>query len=808
MTEETVSLHSLTSISQLSTVYREHMLKHCPYLPYGRMEVKAAALRLATIVAKTYLPRIPAVSDMARARQIAMQDLQRVRATTPTLPVSQFLRLHMPITLYLNDLVNLGCSSATYTLNDKTVLSFQSSGMQFLAEICRWFAHAQDPDYQSQGDGATDAIESLLLVQFLSQILGAVRVCLSIRHAPSLMHDTAEILHLLLSQGFIRDKVALKRLLKPIGTYVEEAFGGSVVKGAGESATAVVAVGAQVIRPLTGGVHESNATHEMLVMLRLLGQFRLLAHGGGGNVEAGVRATLATFVTEIGDVFYVIAQALIIDAVRMFGIVGLPIQQIKEVHPLRGGLTYSPMVHILTYQRTYMTTALLLAQALTVTDLSGTGSVSVVPVDGLMEATVLLVDAAMDACELSPAVRDPAPPSQEEAAWFHDVHGQVAVIIAQLCSQRAVLTHPTRSLSLLTRLSVTGATVDVPLVTRIVVTLLQQQPPQQSQTAAGLELLQVCWSRVLALTKTVVPAVFETATITTAATDVEGEDAAAPLVSIGTLLQRHVATTAVAPVTTTVTMDDASIKEIIVCWLVLASKLVSSSTATESLVYIARLLALVALEYARQHRLAAGTMGTGPLLETFVRAYGKVVSLLASSVAVQGECSFLLGLVWQGYQAMVHSPASTSSSSSGPDTTTTTTTTTAATWEAWLETALMLWSTALSTATSLVRHLSFFLFLSRTGVTVTPSCECMLFLNCVVSMTVLLVIDGGGGTQRVGGDVGGVTSVTVDGAKCFHRCGDPIVAVRGYEQWWPRQFDAPTDVGTLFARGVRLEGRQ
>jgi hypothetical protein len=685
---DVVYLSSITSISQLGTVYREYLLKSCPYLPFGRIEIKAAAIRLATKLVQYHLSSSPNLTDIGSARQRAWQALQEMRQASPTCAAKDFVRMNIPISLYLNDLVNLGCSIATYTLNDKTIPSLQQHGMQFLAEVCRLFATATDPDYQSQGSEALDAVESKLLLQFLSQLSGAVRVCLSVRHVPVLLQETVKVLCLLLAHGFIRDKVALKRLLKPVSSYFEEVLG---QKGQ--------------VRPSTGGVHETIATQEMLVMLKLLGHIRLLTVADANisavvlqdknvlpSIDSGVRTTLAGFVQEIGDKFFELSHAVLTDALRMFMAQQQPQGSeedalIKELHPLRGGLTYSPSVHILILQEQFMETAMVVALALT-QQVNASDSVTA----QFMDVLLATVNVVFEFCGSSIA-------TVGSAFYLVELQRQCRVdltlLISQLCLRREILTNSSHCLSLLTKLqalshqssTVSGPSpVNAPLVCRIIVNVLQQQP---ANVPMDVTILQSCWLSALSLTQTIVPMLFTE----------QSNSNEVPLLN-PTQCVSHIFDQATSSQSLVVSNDlDSTTKECIVCWLVLASKILSLSDDNKGLkesglAYVARLLSLLTIEYgiacqrfATSHAL---TRSYGAMFDTCVKAYGKTISLLRSADQVQCELKFLIQVIWRGYQRFMSISSNDNTAHNH--------------WESVLEIATILWNMGVSSSAEIVAN--------------------------------------------------------------------------------------------------------
>lgn len=706
-----VSLTQITSTSQLTTVYREVLLKTCPYFAFGRLEIKVFALKLACELLQTYLPQqqeeAKRVADATLARQTVNAELTLLRQQSATnsneeCTVEIFLRLPMPIVLYLNDLVSFGCSAATYTLNDKTVPVLQEHGMELLSQICRVFIHTIDPDYQSQGDSAVDALESKLLLQFLSQLSGALRTCLTARHAPTLMLHTGHILQLLLSQGFIRDKVALKRLLKPLSTFFESSV-----------------VSAEVPRPLNTSVHDQIATEEVLRFFVLAAQCKLLSIAAAGTtslVDQGVRTALAAFIAEFGGKFRGLLHAILIDAIRLLQ--SSPTETIADefdnhsngnnndddCHALRGGLTYPPTVHAYALRPALMQAAVVAAQVL-----AQDGQVRSQFGSDILSLLVIFIENLCHSVVTANENKSSAVVVRKD---------DILVVISQLCAPQSGSSatslsceHLLSLLELVERLETPqqpsqSAKININnLLARMVMQILNTA---SSSGTTSEEVLQSAWKTLIRRTQRLFPSLFEVtvsssssvqsslalvapsqaasqlfASWKTVASPSTSSEATVP--EVEDMFASHQSTfpstsgTVVAEI-----VEDSLVKDILLAWLVFASKSLAVPSLAGSVVYVTRLVGLLSLHYVSTAKSVLGNAAPLLLLETLVKAYGKLVSLLPSTQEVHQEINAVINLLWCTYQQVVKDPQNSQMVTD---------------WETVLETQLLLWCTAVGTAT-------------------------------------------------------------------------------------------------------------
>lgn len=243
--------YQISNAAQFVLFYRDFVTRKTPYLSVTRVQIKQTALKLLVHVMSHLLERsvldlsggtftgsVQSFSmhfDLHFARLVFQESLEKI---PPFSVVGTYEKRYtadsllsvsnIPIILFLQDLVNLSCACATFTMNDKAILAFQSEAMKLLCSLLEMFSDAIDPDYVDTSGGnvssCQDNSQNKLMTQYLSQLLGAIRICLTIKHFPELLLSTQRSLFILIQKGFIRDKVAFKRLLKPILAYSEDTF--------------------------------------------------------------------------------------------------------------------------------------------------------------------------------------------------------------------------------------------------------------------------------------------------------------------------------------------------------------------------------------------------------------------------------------------------------------------------------------------------------------------------------------------------------------------------------------------------------
>eukprot|EP00597_Dinobryon_sp_UTEXLB2267_P010556 CAMPEP_0170100882 /NCGR_PEP_ID=MMETSP0020_2-20130122/1920_1 /TAXON_ID=98059 /ORGANISM="Dinobryon sp., Strain UTEXLB2267" /LENGTH=1231 /DNA_ID=CAMNT_0010323857 /DNA_START=190 /DNA_END=3886 /DNA_ORIENTATION=+ len=208
---------------QTYVVYcRDSILKKSPDISLSRAELKSVAMKCAAIAIAGISPTDSNRShlDLAVARQKTTSWLSELGKTT-----SEFTLKKMPmfLPLFLNDVVNLACAGATFTVDDKPIPQLQQESMFLIRDIIQLFKRAHDPDIQI--DTSVDVqytSENRILTQFLSQLLGAIRVSLATPHSPDLFLCSGFIFCDLIKYNFITDSTTIKRMIKTLLSFCDD----------------------------------------------------------------------------------------------------------------------------------------------------------------------------------------------------------------------------------------------------------------------------------------------------------------------------------------------------------------------------------------------------------------------------------------------------------------------------------------------------------------------------------------------------------------------------------------------------------
>ena len=208
-----------------ATWARDYALKRAQGITVTRARVKCIAIQCAT-TALLGVMNNPSHAELSVAR-VSCQSFLASVGSTPSDAILEGLPSYMA--LFLHDIVNFACASATYSIEDNRLVTLQSAALEFLACVVKMFWACSDPDEHSGGTltlqiNGTTGISTRILQQFISQIVSAIRTCLSAQWHPSLLQTAGELTSDLIRGGFLSDKLVTRRvakLLLPLNLAVE-----------------------------------------------------------------------------------------------------------------------------------------------------------------------------------------------------------------------------------------------------------------------------------------------------------------------------------------------------------------------------------------------------------------------------------------------------------------------------------------------------------------------------------------------------------------------------------------------------------
>jgi hypothetical protein len=243
-----VSAADLT-VSQFLAQCRERAFDRAEELPNEtRSRVKRLLIRMCTIaVSAVYSSPACATTahvDVLQGRdstQRALEALSSVSASVSPAPLTpdslssppsicgsicgsvedRLSKIPVFLSLFINELITLSCACITLTVEDKPLRSVQSAAAALLCRTVKLFLSTADPDGAARAHSTAlsplmpfGGAAERILQQYLSQTLSAVRALLLVRYDAGLLAAAGEVIFDLMRLGFLRDKIAIRRLLK------------------------------------------------------------------------------------------------------------------------------------------------------------------------------------------------------------------------------------------------------------------------------------------------------------------------------------------------------------------------------------------------------------------------------------------------------------------------------------------------------------------------------------------------------------------------------------------------------------------
>ena len=326
---------------------RDRAVEKAMPLTSTRSRLKCVALRCATAAAIAGGQHgISLQSDLLLGRKNTREALAALGTQTPE--TEQLVEVECYMSLFLHDFISLGCACAAYSIEDHRLLSLQTVSLQFLQAVVTIFWNALDPDHvhteMTGRSKATDPSEKLLM-QFMAQIISAVRSCLSARFAPQLLWTAGNLVFDFIRGGLVSDKVVVRRLGKILQTAMEEQ--GSLEKKSDEKKSK-----AQFSLPLrtalSSQVSGKHATIQDVISMTNFARMHLLTTSFGrklGDVGEEIVQCLDSLTSVHMAAVTEKWVAIATDSARILQTQGTPWPaETPDTDCRRGGITYDPMI--------------------------------------------------------------------------------------------------------------------------------------------------------------------------------------------------------------------------------------------------------------------------------------------------------------------------------------------------------------------------------------------------------------------------------------------------------------------------------
>eukprot|EP01041_Mallomonas_annulata_P001008 gene1008-1979_t len=359
----------------------------------ARVRLKCVAIRCATTALNGVLSQ-PLHADLILARKMTQDNLDKL-GLTPDSSTLEKIPCYLP--LFLHDFVNFACACATYSVEDHRLLSLLAASAEFLECLLVMFWDTIDPDaiiITTDVATSSSSYGNRILQQFISQIVSALRTCLSAEWHPSLLFTVGGLANDLMRGEFLSDKVMVRRvaklLLPPPSTT-------TTTTTESETPTTVNVNSLAILSPL---VADEVSTISHIVMFTNAARLYLLTSFSGpcrnvkNEIKTAVQSILQDQLSSYMDVWY----AMILDAVRVLqGTRQWPkITSNDMPSASNGGLCYGPsvdhtrlLVH-LELALPYLVAAISQCTTLTNAQLSAIFSISLIVLEDLRNSTYKL----------------------------------------------------------------------------------------------------------------------------------------------------------------------------------------------------------------------------------------------------------------------------------------------------------------------------------------------------------------------------------------------------------------------------------
>jgi hypothetical protein len=234
------------------------------------------------------------------------------------------------LALFLQDIINMACACAAYTIDDSRQTSLQAESIDFLHVVVSTFWESLDPDVlksSSQVGGGGVKILELSI----AQIVSALRPCLSTRWCPALLWTTGGLICDLIRGGLLKDKTVIKRLMKTL-----------------ISSCAIEKEPFTIRPPVSEEVAEEIGTISYVVNVTNLARIYLLGLESGTSraVSREVKNVIRSSVSPLLPKLNMLWGALATDGARLLQGQKRWMKATAATDPKRGGVTYGTISEV------------------------------------------------------------------------------------------------------------------------------------------------------------------------------------------------------------------------------------------------------------------------------------------------------------------------------------------------------------------------------------------------------------------------------------------------------------------------------
>ena len=315
---------------------RDKALVRAKDVVVSRVRVKCIALRCATSALTTCKGDLSHIhSDIAMAKTTVQQQLNDLNNPKPDDASLQQLPCYL--SLFLHDLVNFGCACASFSVEDHRILELQTAALEFLDALMHQFWNTIDPDDHTRPNVAASSeivanvpATQKILMQFMAQIISAIRPTLSAKWTPNLQWTSGGMVFSIILDGLLNDKVVVRRLAKMLTSGPE---------GGAMTFQPRAAIALEVAGEVSTVEHIVNAAN-MARLFLLTTEYGQLV----GCVDKSIQETLLAMISPHLEMLQTVWMGMAVDAARVLQNQTVWPKSLPVTDCRRGGVTYSPDV--------------------------------------------------------------------------------------------------------------------------------------------------------------------------------------------------------------------------------------------------------------------------------------------------------------------------------------------------------------------------------------------------------------------------------------------------------------------------------
>jgi hypothetical protein len=197
---------------QFASRCRDEVIQRTSSLTSTRIKVKCISIKCSYLLLKEYSDTSSPHFNLEIARRKTQESLRNISNVNN----EEFYNIPCYLSLFIHDIVNMGCACSTYTIEDKKIVELQTESILFLQIVIDLFWTCLDPDIITgiSSDQGDNVISNRIIQQFMSQLISSVRQGMLVKWCPLLLQASGTIICDLIRGGLLTDIIVIKKIVK------------------------------------------------------------------------------------------------------------------------------------------------------------------------------------------------------------------------------------------------------------------------------------------------------------------------------------------------------------------------------------------------------------------------------------------------------------------------------------------------------------------------------------------------------------------------------------------------------------------